>query len=441
MFELIKTYTNETGFHITPIEMDGVGLIFLPKELEKQLDYENLSDMVRQSESFVEGVEYLVLKDSHLLEFKNFLNRRNTIPSVCDLKYYRALIVLTESGLCSLLALSRKPNIQWFREWISVEVFNEIKSTGMNMPKMFNVTATFTHGMGFKVTPIEMQGVGFIFLPQELEEQLGYEDLPRSIIQNESFAEGIEYLVLRGDKLRDFKELVNSVRILDSVDKHAPALVVLTEIGFYSVVLASRKPNALIFRRWVTGDILPSIRRGGKFQVAYRTEQTEWMPTANLSAQIQEIAKQQQLSQQTLKGMEQLLGQFVQQSLQNHQEQQQFHERIDTVLAETLPHDMFEGWRKIKGLVEDMTQMYGLSDLERRKYLRELCQIHGVHLPERALLESESLFHDAQELAIKIGVYSINDKPHSRLVVALVSPSRIGSGAVLPKIFGDPPWI
>ena len=153
--------------------------------------------------------------------------------------------------------------------------------------------------MGFKVTPIEMQGVGFIFLPQELEEQLGYEDLLRSIVQNESFAEGIEYLVLRGDNLKNFKELVNSVRILDSVDKHAPALVVLIEIGLYSVVLTSRKPNVLIFRRWVTGDILPSIRRTGMFHPANREAASALAVPTAISAQIQEMVRQQQSLQQT----------------------------------------------------------------------------------------------------------------------------------------------
>jgi hypothetical protein len=46
MFELTNTFTHETGFHITPIEMQGVGFIFLPKELEEQLGYENLPDIV-----------------------------------------------------------------------------------------------------------------------------------------------------------------------------------------------------------------------------------------------------------------------------------------------------------------------------------------------------------------------------------------------------------
>ena len=43
MFKINKTYSHPMGFHLTPIEMEGVGLIFLPKELEEQLGYGNLA--------------------------------------------------------------------------------------------------------------------------------------------------------------------------------------------------------------------------------------------------------------------------------------------------------------------------------------------------------------------------------------------------------------
>lgn len=45
---------------------------------------------------------------------------------------------------------------------------------------------------------------------------------------------------------------------------------VVNEAGFYNLVLASKKPEAKAFKRWVTHDVLPSIRKHG----AYMTEQT-----------------------------------------------------------------------------------------------------------------------------------------------------------------------
>lgn len=44
----------------------------------------------------------------------------------------------------------------------------------------------------------------------------------------------------------------------------------VTESGFYSLVLASKKPEAHAFKRWVTHDVIPSIRKHG----AYATPQT-----------------------------------------------------------------------------------------------------------------------------------------------------------------------
>lgn len=44
----------------------------------------------------------------------------------------------------------------------------------------------------------------------------------------------------------------------------------VNEDGLYDVILDSRKPEAKKFRKWVTSEVLPSIRKHG----AYMTEQT-----------------------------------------------------------------------------------------------------------------------------------------------------------------------
>ncbi|SDI40814.1 BRO-N domain-containing protein [Pseudomonas abietaniphila] len=43
-------------------------------------------------------------------------------------------------------------------------------------------------------------------------------------------------------------------------------MVVISESGLYSAVLLSRKPQAKPFKRWVTGEVLPSIRKTGSYQ-------------------------------------------------------------------------------------------------------------------------------------------------------------------------------
>lgn len=45
-------------------------------------------------------------------------------------------------------------------------------------------------------------------------------------------------------------------------------MTIVSEPGLYSLILRSRKPEAKAFKRWVTHDILPSIRKTGGYGVA-----------------------------------------------------------------------------------------------------------------------------------------------------------------------------
>lgn len=51
-------------------------------------------------------------------------------------------------------------------------------------------------------------------------------------------------------------------------------LTIINESGLYSLVLSSKMPNAKKFRRWVTSEVLPSIRKTGGY-IAATPEMTE----------------------------------------------------------------------------------------------------------------------------------------------------------------------
>lgn len=51
--------------------------------------------------------------------------------------------------------------------------------------------------------------------------------------------------------------------------------LIVSEAGLYSLVLKSRKPEAKRFKRWVTHDVLPSIRKSGGYMVARADETPE----------------------------------------------------------------------------------------------------------------------------------------------------------------------
>jgi prophage antirepressor-like protein len=45
------------------------------------------------------------------------------------------------------------------------------------------------------------------------------------------------------------------------------SVTIVNESGLYSLILTSRKPEARRFKKWVTSEVLPSIRKTGKFEI------------------------------------------------------------------------------------------------------------------------------------------------------------------------------
>ncbi|MCA1027826.1 phage antirepressor [Cytobacillus kochii] len=65
-------------------------------------------------------------------------------------------------------------------------------------------------------------------------------------------------------RLDEDEKGVNTIETLGGVQ----SMTTINEAGLYSLILSSRKPEAKQFRRWVTHEVLPSIRKHG----AYMTE-------------------------------------------------------------------------------------------------------------------------------------------------------------------------
>jgi prophage antirepressor-like protein len=72
-------------------------------------------------------------------------------------------------------------------------------------------------------------------------------------------------------KYRDaIASLDSDERVSISVDTlgGTQEMTFVTESGLYSLIFKSRKENANRFRKWVTGEVLPAIRKTGTFSVA-----------------------------------------------------------------------------------------------------------------------------------------------------------------------------
>ena len=61
-------------------------------------------------------------------------------------------------------------------------------------------------------------------------------------------------------------QLDEDERSLHTVESGQRSMSVISEPGLYSLILRSRKPQARAFKRWVTHEVIPAIRRTGRYE-------------------------------------------------------------------------------------------------------------------------------------------------------------------------------
>lgn len=73
-----------------------------------------------------------------------------------------------------------------------------------------------------------------------------------------------------------YRDAHNMARNLDDDEKGThivstlggdQSLAIISESGLYAAIFKSRRAEAIRFRRWVTGEVLPSIRRSGRYEL------------------------------------------------------------------------------------------------------------------------------------------------------------------------------
>ena len=79
-------------------------------------------------------------------------------------------------------------------------------------------------------------------------------------------------------------------------------LTIVNEPGLYTLVLGSRKPAAKAFKRWITHEVLPALRKTGRYSIedesdppspVYETKRTSVGEVASLLLQLKQIQKAQ----------------------------------------------------------------------------------------------------------------------------------------------------
>jgi len=117
----------------------------------------------------------------------------------------------------------------------------------------------FTHDLFGKLTVLETDG-GLYFVGKEVANVLGYEDTNR--------------LTRRLDS-DEFIHLSHSeaAPLFSGVEKvNSNGLILVSESGLYSSILGSQKDEAKVFKKWVTSEVLPSIRKNGIYAMPVTIE-------------------------------------------------------------------------------------------------------------------------------------------------------------------------
>lgn len=108
-----------------------------------------------------------------------------------------------------------------------------------------NEISVFENSEFGSVRGVEINGEAWL-VGKDVAERLGYSN-PRDALSKHVDSE---------DK--------NTVAFRDGTSGN-PNVTIINESGLYSLVLGSKLPNARRFKRWVTGEVLPAIRRTGGY--------------------------------------------------------------------------------------------------------------------------------------------------------------------------------
>lgn len=142
---------------------------------------------------------------------------------------------------------------------------------------------------------------------------------------------------------------------------------IINESGLYSLVLSSKLPTARKFRRWVTSEVLPSIRRTGGYTTQKQAETERRLQIMEKNAEAR-------------------------------------------LLAAKLKHAQFKTGKWDAAKISPQYQALALNGY-----------FDGLSLPREAFGEVCTHTLDATAIADHLGVLSASGKPHNQAVAALIA--------------------
>ena len=239
----IMRFVNEKFGEIRGVEIDGEPWL-VGKDIAKVLGYSDPSGAI---------LKHVDSEDKNFVMLATVTDSQNGNVPISKSK----TTIINESGLYSLIMSSKlpeaKPVFAWIRE--ELENYKEQKKQALALPKEANNVQLFENREFGRMRSITINGEPW-FVAKDVCDILD--------IQNPTVA------VNRLDEDERTKYYLGRQGLTN----------VVNEYGLYNLILVSRKNNAKKFKRWVTHEVLPVIRKTGGYinpnlinndEFAYRT--------------------------------------------------------------------------------------------------------------------------------------------------------------------------
>ena len=147
---------------------------------------------------------------------------------------------------------------------------------------MTNAIQIFQHEDFGKVRTLFKEGEPY-FVGKDVADILGYTNSRKAI----------------GDHVDE--EDRNTVTIRDGIQGN-PNLTIINESGLYSLILSSKLPAAQKFKRWITSEVLPAIRKHGGYLTPDKVEEILTDPDTiiSLATQLKEEREKRAAAEKTI---------------------------------------------------------------------------------------------------------------------------------------------
>ena len=241
--------------------------LFLAKDVAEFIDYSKNGSGVRDVSKMVSVVD-----NEEKLKRTMFVSGQN-----------REVIMLTEDGLYEVLMQSRKPIAKQFKKKVK-EILKDIRNKrtytkneilenpdlllNKNNKKKNNNIQIFNNNEFGDLRTLLVNNIPY-FIGKDVTDKLEYQNGSRDIVRHVDKDDRISIIVHDGKQNRN--------------------MIAINESGLYSLILSSKLPKAKEFKRWVTSEVLPTIRKHG----VYITDEVLYSPEL-LEKALEQIKKERQ---------------------------------------------------------------------------------------------------------------------------------------------------